>query len=69
MDSIFAVILGSVVSGTAAGFAAYLAIRVDLAVVKHRVQRSEEDIKALAVNVGDAHERIDGLSRSRMKTI
>lgn len=63
------VILSAAISGALAGIGAYVAIRVEIAVVKHRMDRADEDRRDLKVDIGDAHDRIDALSRSRMKTI
>lgn len=63
------VIVSASIAGVLAGFGAYVAIRVEIAVVKHRMDRSDEDRRDMKVDIGDAHDRIDSLSRSRMHTI
>lgn len=62
-------IIGGAVAGGFAGFGAYVAIRVQVAVLEQRQNRADEDRKDMKIAIDDSHERIDLLSRSRMKTI
>lgn len=65
----FPLIATSIISGAVSGLGAFIAIRIEIALLKHRMDRADEDRKDMKVDIGDAHERIDSLSRSRMKTI
>ena len=62
-------VFSAVVSGVVSGMGAYVAIRVEIAVMNWRMKRADEDRAAMSIRIDDAHERIDQLQRSRMKTL
>ena len=68
-SELWPILLTAGISGAAAGFGAYVAVRVEIAVLSQRMLRAEKDIVDNDTNIGDAHERIDTLQRSRMKTL
>ena len=63
------IVFSAVVSGVVSGMGAYVAIRVEIAVMNWRMKRADEDRAAMSIRIDDAHERIDQLQRSRMKTL
>lgn len=67
--SLFPTIVAATIAGACGGFGSYIAIRIEIALLKQRMERADEDRKDMKIDIGDAHDRIDNLSRSRMKTI
>jgi hypothetical protein len=62
-------VIGGAVAGGFAGFGAYVAIRVQVALLTLRADRADDDRKDMKISIDDAHERIDMWTRSRTKTI
>jgi hypothetical protein len=72
--------LAIIASGVVSGLGAYMAIRIEIALIKHRMDRSEQDRLEYRAEMRErvdkahdradaAHDRIDGLQRSRMDTL
>lgn len=72
--------LSIIASGAVSGIGAFLAIRIEIAVLRQRMNRSDEDrkeyreelreqLRTITERTDYAHERIDALTRSRMDTL
>lgn len=72
--------LAIIASGVVSGLGAYMAIRIEIALIKHRMDRAEEDRREYRADMLErvgrahgradaAHDRIDDLQRSRMDTL
>lgn len=72
--------LAIIASGVVSGLGAYMAIRIEIALIKQRQDRADADrieyrvdvkekLGALSDRIDALHDRIDNLQRSRMDTI